>query len=99
MTCPLFGCVGLMLAETEFALQTESDIEPYKGILLGLFFMTVGMNISFFVLISKWRLIFGALIGLLVIKTGIVAAIGPLFGLTRSQAFRSGLLLSAGKGK
>lgn len=35
---------GLLLAETEFSLQVESDIAPYRGLLLGLFFMTVGDN-------------------------------------------------------
>ena len=46
---------GLLIAETEFALQVESDIAPYRGILLGLFFMTVGMEINMGVMAVAWK--------------------------------------------
>lgn len=48
---------GLLLAETEYALQVESDIAPYRGLLLGLFFMTVGMEISGALFVAKWKTI------------------------------------------
>ena len=46
---------GLLVAETEFALQVESDIAPYKGLLMGLFFMTVGMEISVGLFFAEWK--------------------------------------------
>jgi Kef-type K+ transport system membrane component KefB len=59
---------GLLLAETEFAIQVESDIAPYKGLLMGLFFMTVGMEISCGLFLAKLRLILGGILLLLVGK-------------------------------
>lgn len=59
---------GLLIAETEFALQVESDIAPYKGLLMGLFFMTVGMEISAGLFIAKMRTILAGIAGLLLGK-------------------------------
>ena len=87
---------GLLLAETEFALQVESDIAPYKGLLMGLFFMTVGMEISPALFFAKYKSVIGGIAALLIGKTAIVAAIGPLFGLSIVTAVRSGLLLASG---
>lgn len=74
----------------------ESDIEPYKGLLMGLFFMTVGMEISVGLMISNWRAVCIQLVSLLIGKIAIMAAIGPLFGISRLTSFRSGLLLAPG---
>ena len=87
---------GLLLAETEFALQVESDIAPYKGLLMGLFFMTVGMEISPALFFARYKSVIGGIAALLIGKTAIVAAIGPLFGLSMVTAVRSGLLLASG---
>ena len=59
---------GLLIAETEFALQVESDIAPYKGLLMGLFFMTVGMEISAGLFIAKWATVLAGIAGLLIGK-------------------------------
>ena len=59
---------GLLVAETEYAMQVESDIAPYKGLLMGLFFMTVGMEISGSLLLAKWRVILLGIVGLIVGK-------------------------------
>eukprot|EP00884_Botryococcus_braunii_P005201 jgi/Botrbrau1/14682/Bobra.0108s0039.1 len=87
---------GLLLAETEFAIQVESDIAPYKGLLMGLFFMTVGMEISCGLFLAKLRLILGGILLLLVGKVGVMTAVGPIFGVSRISAARAGLLLAAG---
>lgn len=87
---------GLLLAETEFALQVESDIAPYRGLLLGLFFMTVGMAIDPKLFISKFPIILSALSLLLVGKTALVTLVGRLFGLSTVAAVRAGLLLAPG---
>lgn len=62
----MFDCccfqAGLLVAETEFALQVESDIAPYKGLLMGLFFMTVGMEISVGLFFAEWKTVVGGIV-------------------------------------
>merc|ERR1719313_2642978 len=87
---------GLLLAETEYHLQIESDIAPFRGLLLGLFFMTIGMQISFALLVEKFSVIMGALCALLVGKSLIILAVGWAFGLSRVSALRTGLYLASG---
>ncbi|XP_077223267.1 K(+) efflux antiporter 2, chloroplastic-like [Tasmannia lanceolata] len=87
---------GLLLAETEFSLQVESDIAPYRGLLLGLFFMTVGMSIDPKLLISNFPVILGTLSLLIGGKTILVALVGRLFGISIIAAIRVGLLLAPG---
>lgn len=87
---------GLLIAETEFALQVEEDIAPFRGLLLGLFFMTVGMTIDVSVLAGNVVPILGAIALLIVGKVAVMALIGPVFGLPRLQAIRAGLFLAPG---
>lgn len=87
---------GLLLAETEFSLQVESDIAPYRGLLLGLFFMTVGMSIDPKLFLSNFPAI-SLILGLLIIgKTLLVTFIGRVFGISTIAAVRVGLLLAPG---
>ncbi|GLU00638.1 hypothetical protein SLE2022_179880 [Rubroshorea leprosula] len=87
---------GLLLAETEFSLQVESDIAPYRGLLLGLFFMTVGMSIDPKLLVSNFPVIMGTLGLLIGGKAALVALVGRLFGISVISAIRVGLLLAPG---
>ncbi|XP_071717230.1 K(+) efflux antiporter 2, chloroplastic-like isoform X2 [Rutidosis leptorrhynchoides] len=87
---------GLLLAETEFSLQVESDIAPYRGLLLGLFFVTVGMSIDPKLLVSNFPVIMGSLGLLIAGKTMLVALVGRLFGVSLISAIRVGLLLAPG---
>ncbi|KAK7274515.1 hypothetical protein RIF29_15607 [Crotalaria pallida] len=87
---------GLLLAETEFSLQVESDIAPYRGLLLGLFFMTVGMSIDPKLFVSNFPVIAGTLGLLLCGKTIMVSLIGKSFGISIISAIRVGLLLAPG---
>ncbi|XP_042458982.1 K(+) efflux antiporter 2, chloroplastic-like [Zingiber officinale] len=87
---------GLLLAETEFSLQVESDIAPYRGLLLGLFFMTVGMSIDPKLLLANFPVIMGALGLLIAGKTLVVALLGRLFGISTIAAIRVALLLAPG---
>ncbi|KAJ4866365.1 hypothetical protein Rs2_52111 [Raphanus sativus] len=87
---------GLLLAETEFSLQVESDIAPYRGLLLGLFFMTVGMSIDPKLLLSNFPVVVGSLGILIVGKTILVVIMGKLFGISIISAIRAGLLLAPG---
>ena len=66
--CNLVLQAGLLIAETEFALQVESDIAPYKGLLMGLFFMTVGMEISVGLFFGRFRTVIAGILGLLIGK-------------------------------
>ncbi|XP_068640381.1 K(+) efflux antiporter 2, chloroplastic-like [Aristolochia californica] len=87
---------GLLLAETEFSLQVESDIAPYRGLLLGLFFMTVGMSIDPKLLFSNFPVVLGTLSLLIAGKTILVALVGKIFGVSSIAAIRVGLLLAPG---
>ncbi|KAM0867654.1 hypothetical protein ACQ4PT_041845 [Festuca glaucescens] len=87
---------GLLLAETEFSLQVESDIAPYRGLLLGLFFMTVGMSIDPKLFMSNFPAISLILSLLIIGKTLLVTLTGRLFGISTIAAVRTGLLLAPG---
>ncbi len=87
---------GLLLAETEFHLQVESDIAPFRGLLLGLFFMTVGMQIDPATLFANFPSIIAIAVGFLAIKMGVMAICGPLFGLPMLAALRSAVYIAPG---
>ncbi len=72
---------GVVLANSEFRHQLESNIEPFKGLLLGLFFMTVGAGINYHLLFSSFAQIASLTIALMLIKGVILYAIGTLFKL------------------
>lgn len=87
---------GLALAETEYRHQVETDIKPFKGLLLGLFFISVGMGIDLAVIADRAVWIIASVIGLIVIKAAILTVIGLAFRLTLPNALRIGLLLGEG---
>ncbi|KAG7615108.1 K(+) efflux antiporter 3 [Arabidopsis thaliana] len=87
---------GALLAETNFRTQIEADIRPFRGLLLGLFFVTTGTSIDMEVLFREWPNVLSLLGGLIVIKTLIITAIGPRVGLTIQESVRVGFLLSQG---
>jgi Kef-type K+ transport system membrane component KefB len=84
------------LAETNYRTQVESDIRPFRGLLLGLFFVTTGTSIDLQLLLREWPNVIALLAGLIAIKTAIITAIGPRVGLSLSESVRTGLLLSQG---
>lgn len=87
---------GLLVAETEFKHQVESDILPFKGLLLGLFFMTVGMSLNVEMLIDKFASILGLTIALMAAKAFIIMLLCRAFNFSLSTAVHTGLLLSQG---
>jgi monovalent cation:proton antiporter-2 (CPA2) family protein len=87
---------GLLLAETEYRHQIESDIQPFRGLLLGLFFMSVGMLLDFSVAADKALWISLSVVGLIVVKALIVTALCLLFGLPRDVSIKTGVLLGQG---
>ncbi|WP_163850954.1 monovalent cation:proton antiporter-2 (CPA2) family protein [Pseudooceanicola aestuarii] len=72
---------GVLLANSEFRHELESDIEPFKGLLLGLFFITVGAGINFPLLFGDPLTILGLALGLMVLKGVFLFAIGRIFQL------------------
>ncbi len=72
---------GVLLANSEFRHELESDIEPFKGLLLGLFFITVGAQINFQVLARAPTQILGLAFGIIALKAAILFLLGRAFGL------------------
>ncbi len=87
---------GMMLAETEYRHQVESVIRPFRDILLGLFFISVGMMLDVRVLRDEFWVILAVLAAMLLLKTGIMALIARLSGLPSFKAVRTGIVLSSG---
>jgi CPA2 family monovalent cation:H+ antiporter-2 len=87
---------GLLLAETEFRKAIETAIDPFKGLLLGLFFFTVGMNIDFRELARDPVWLLGSAIGLVAVKSIILTALARLFRLSWRASIEVGLLLGPG---
>jgi len=87
---------GLLLAETEYVHEIEVDIEPFKGLLMGLFFITVGMGVDFRVAAAEPLWIPASVVGLFAIKAAITAALCLLVGVPRGTAVEAGLLLGQG---
>lgn len=87
---------GLLLAETEYRRQIEVTIEPFKGLLLGVFLLSIGMSIDLPLIMAAPLLFLAAAIGLIAAKALIVLGLGPLFGLRPGVALQTGLLLGPG---
>ena len=87
---------GLIIAETEFRHEVEVTIEPFKGLLMGLFFLSVGMGIDLRALLAQPVWIPLSVVGLLALKGLIVTVLLRLFGLSWGRATEGGLLLGQG---
>lgn len=87
---------GLLLAETEYRHEVEVTIEPFKGLLLGLFFLSVGIGLDLSLLAAQPLLILGVSIGVVALNATVVFALGRLFGLPWRGAIEAGLLLAGG---
>ena len=87
---------GLLLSDTEFRKAVETTIEPFKGLLLGLFFFTVGMNIDFRELAHEPLWLFASVVGLIVMKAVLVAGLARLYRVSWVAAVETGLLLASG---
>ncbi|KRR29729.1 cation:proton antiporter [Bradyrhizobium retamae] len=87
---------GLLLAETEFRKAIETAIDPFKGLLLGLFFFTVGMNIDFRELARDPVWLIAAAAGLIAVKSIILIFLARMFRLSWPASIEVGLLLGPG---
>lgn len=84
---------GLLLAETEFRKAIESTIAPFKGLLLGLFFFTIGMSIDLREMARQPLLLLAAVTGLIALKALIVIGLGRLYRISWPSSIETGLLL------
>ncbi len=87
---------GVLLAESSFKHQIETDIEPFRGILLGLFFIGVGMQLNIPLVTEQWVLVLGGALALIAIKTALITALARLSGANSGDALRVGATISQG---
>jgi glutathione-regulated potassium-efflux system protein KefB len=87
---------GVMLADSPYRHEIEADVEPFRSILLGLFFMAVGMVLDVGAVIANPLFVIGMAAALVIIKTGVIFGLARLFGMETRPAFGLGLLLSQG---
>jgi monovalent cation:H+ antiporter-2, CPA2 family len=87
---------GMMLAETEFRHQIESDIRPFRDVLLGLFFITVGMQLNPDLLAPVWGWVLLLLAGIMFGKGALVALLTRMAGYSAEVAVRTGMVLAQG---
>ena len=87
---------GLLLSETEYRHQVEIDIAPFKGLLIGLFFITVGMTIDIGAVWADIGLVLAAVVALLVVKSLILLVASRAFGVSLAVAAEVAILLAQG---
>ena len=85
---------GVVLANSEYRHELESDIDPFRGLLLGLFFITVGAGINFGLLFSNFGTVLGLTIGLIALKAAVLFALARVFKLEGSDRWLFGLGLA-----
>ena len=87
---------GMLLADSEYSHEVEGHIEPFKGLLLGLFFMAVGMNLDLHLLLAKPALIFVLVAGIALLQMLLMWAVARAFGQTHPSALLLAALLASG---
>jgi len=87
---------GVLLAESEYRRELETDIEPFKGLLLGLFFIAVGMSINFGVLIASPWIMAALVVGFMVVKLAVIYALAKAMGIAYQERPVFTLLLAQG---
>ena len=95
LSVPLGAFVaGVMLAESPYRHELESDVEPFRSILLGLFFLSVGMMLDLTLIAARPLLVVGLAVGVIVTKTVLITLLSRAFRGSWTRSFRLGLLLS-----
>ncbi len=87
---------GVMLSESSFRHELEADIEPFRGLLLGLFFLGVGMSLDLFVVARDWVTISGIVLAFMVIKAIGIYAVARVFGSDNREAVNRLALMAQG---
>jgi CPA2 family monovalent cation:H+ antiporter-2 len=87
---------GMLISETEYRLQVEEDIKPFRDVLLGLFFISVGMMLDMALVFNNLLLVVALLVIPFVLKFGLIAIVARWFGAPSGVAIRTGLGLAQG---
>jgi glutathione-regulated potassium-efflux system protein KefB len=87
---------GVLLSESTFRHQLEADIEPFRGILLGLFFLSVGMSLNLDVVVADWRLIVAGVLAYMVVKAAGIYVVARLFKASHREALHRASLFAQG---
>jgi len=89
---------GVMLSGSSYRHQIESDIEPFRGLLMGLFFLAVGMSLDLSIVAHEWPLLLSMLLAFMVVKGIVVYAAARVFGASNQQAAqRTSMFLQGGE--
>jgi len=94
---PIVGALiaGLLIAETEYHGEVETIMEPFKGLALGVFLITIGMSVNLLEVWTNWGEILAALVGLLLFKATITGTLLKMMGARRSTAAETGVLMAS----
>ncbi len=87
---------GVLLSESTFRHQLEADIEPFRGILLGLFFLSVGMSLNLEIVTLEWRIVLAGVLAFMAVKAFGIYVIARLFKAPHSEAIRRAALFAQG---
>ena len=85
---------GMLVSETEFKHQVETDIRPFHDILLGLFFITIGMMLDWHIVLERWGLVLALLVVPLLLKLGLITLLAHRLGASMGVSLRTGLYLA-----
>ncbi|KRH99593.1 monovalent cation:proton antiporter family protein [Curvibacter sp. PAE-UM] len=85
---------GMLISETEFKHQVETDIRPFHDVLLGLFFITIGMMLDWSIVWQRWPLVLMLMVSSLLLKLVLITALTRALGATMGVALRTGLYLT-----
>jgi glutathione-regulated potassium-efflux system protein KefB len=87
---------GVMLADSPYRHELEADVEPFRTVLLGLFFIAIGMRLDLHAIVARPLFVIGMAAAVVAVKAVVIFLLSMLFGVERRPAFASGLLLSQG---
>ena len=85
---------GMLVSETEYKHQVETDIRPFHDVLLGLFFITIGMMLDWHIVLERWGLVLLLLVAPLLLKFGLVTLLARGLGASAGVSLRTGLYLA-----
>ena len=87
---------GVLLAESAYRHQIEADIEPFRGLLLGLFFISIGMRLDLSVIVASWWIVLGGAVGLVAIKAAVIYAVARAARAAHANALKTAAFLCQG---
>ena len=87
---------GVLLAESSYKHQIETDIEPFRGLLLGLFFISIGMRLDFNVIFESWWIVLGGAVGLVLVKAALLYGVVRAIGAGHNDSLRTAAILCQG---